>query len=112
MFVPVAGIVCVMRLLTIAAIVCLPAIALAQRLLGVSDLASLAWPPPDHKIQYDAGPLQFGNLRLPKTAGPHPVVLFIHGGCWQSQYTIDHAAHWSRLSPMRAMQSGVSSIAA
>jgi acetyl esterase/lipase len=79
------------RLLAIIAIVCLPAFASGQRLLGVSDLASLSGPPPDHKIQYDAGPQQFGNLRLPRTAGPHPVVLFVHGGCWQSQYTIEHA---------------------
>lgn len=78
------------RLLAITAILGLPAIAFGQQLLGPSDLASLSGPPPDHKIQYDAGPLQFGNLRLPKTSGLHPVVLFIHGGCWQSQYNIDH----------------------
>jgi len=43
-------------------------------------------------VAYGAGPQQFGHLRLPRTPGPHPVVLFIHGGCWLSQYDIVHAA--------------------
>jgi acetyl esterase/lipase len=30
-------------------------------------------------------PLQFGDLRLPKGAGPFPVVVVIHGGCWVSR---------------------------
>ncbi|MBL8516710.1 MAG: alpha/beta hydrolase [Betaproteobacteria bacterium] len=42
-------------------------------------------PQPDHKIAYAAGPQQYGELWLPKTgAGPHPVVLMIHGGCWRA----------------------------
>jgi len=57
-----------------------------------ADLSSLTAPPPDHRIQYGPGPLQFGNLRLPKRPGPHPVVVFIHGGCWLSEYTIAHVA--------------------
>ncbi len=64
----------------------------AQRLLTAADLGSLTAPPPDHRIAYGPGPLQFGNLRLPRGQGPHPVVVFIHGGCWLSQFTIDHAA--------------------
>ena len=63
----------------------------AQQLLGSNDLDSLAAGPPDQRIQYRPGPLQFGNLRLPKRAGPHPVVVFIHGGCWLSAYDIAHA---------------------
>ena len=64
----------------------------AQKLLTGADLPSLTAPPPDHRIQYGPGPLQFGNLRLPKRSGPHPVVVFVHGGCWLSQYDIAHAA--------------------
>lgn len=42
-------------------------------------------PQPDHKIAYAAGPQQYGELWLPKSgAGPHPVVLMIHGGCWRA----------------------------
>jgi acetyl esterase/lipase len=37
-------------------------------------------------------PLRYDHLRLPKGAGPHPVVLFIHGGCYLAQYNIAHVA--------------------
>lgn len=50
-------------------------------------------PPADHKIAYGSDPLQFGELRLPKGAGPHPVVVFIHGGCWLSQYNLKYTGH-------------------
>ena len=50
-------------------------------------------PPYDHKIAYGSDPLQFGELRLPKGAGPHPVAVIIHGGCWLSQYDLKYAGH-------------------
>ena len=65
---------------------------LGAQQLTFTQLASLTAPPPDNRIAYGPGPLQFGNLRLPKNrSGPHPVVIFIHGGCWLSQYDIAHA---------------------
>ncbi|GGE79109.1 alpha/beta hydrolase [Sphingomonas prati] len=38
------------------------------------------------RIPYGVDPLQVGDLWLPrgKERGPRPVVLMIHGGCWQS----------------------------
>jgi acetyl esterase/lipase len=45
-------------------------------------------PPVDGKIAYGPGPLQFGHLVVPKGPRPHPVVVFMHGGCWLSQYDI------------------------
>jgi pimeloyl-ACP methyl ester carboxylesterase len=40
-------------------------------------------PVPDAtRIAYGAGPLQFGELRVPAGRGPHPVVIIVHGGCW------------------------------
>jgi acetyl esterase/lipase len=53
-------------------------------------------PPADHKIAYGSDPPQFGELRLPKgsnRSGPHPLVIFIHGGCWLSQYDLKYAGH-------------------
>jgi acetyl esterase/lipase len=48
--------------------------------------------PTEDRIQYGPGPLQFGHLRLPRGPGPYPVVVFIHGGCWLSQYDITGVA--------------------
>ena len=67
-----------------------PGILAAQ--ITIDAVMALRAPPPDHKISYGEGPLQFGHLRLPKSPGPHPVVMFVHGGCWLSQYQIGHAA--------------------
>jgi acetyl esterase/lipase len=63
----------------------------AQRLMTAGDLGSLAAGPPTARIAYGPAPLQFANLRLPRTTGPHPVVVFVHGGCWLSAFDIAHA---------------------
>jgi acetyl esterase/lipase len=63
----------------------------AQKLIATSEINALAAGPPDQKIQYGPAPQQFGNLRLPKGQGLHPLVIFIHGGCWLSAYDITHA---------------------
>jgi len=60
-------------------------VAKAQ-LLRPQDVLKLPSSPADHKIQYGDEPLQFGELRLPKTGGPHPVAVVIHGGCWITKF--------------------------
>lgn len=50
--------------------------------IAPEDLLKLNLPLPDHRIAYGPGPQQFGELRLPKTKGPHPVAVVIHGGCF------------------------------
>src|SRR5262245_22552341 len=60
-------------------------IALAQ-FLGPQQVNNLPSSPADHRIQYGSGSLQFGDLRLPKTSGRHPVAVVIHGGCWKSRF--------------------------
>jgi len=70
--------------------VCTPAPATAQ-LLSPADLMAMEWPEPEATISYGTEPLQFGYLRLPDGDGPHPVALFIHGGCYLSMYDIRHA---------------------
>ncbi|MEW5917966.1 MAG: alpha/beta hydrolase [Gemmatimonadota bacterium] len=70
---------------------CLTTIMQAQRPLTFNELAAIPAPPPQHRIAYGADPFQFAHLRLPKGPGPHPVVVFIHGGCYLSQYDIAHA---------------------
>jgi len=50
-------------------------------------------PPFDERIPYGDDPSQFGHLRLPRGAGPHPVVIYVHGGCWLTEYDLAHAGH-------------------
>lgn len=64
----------------------------AQQPIGFDSVLALTAPRPAARVRYGVNPLQFGNLRLPAGPGPHPVVVFIHGGCWLSLYTIDHTA--------------------
>lgn len=64
--------------------------AQSPRLLTASDLTRFDSPAPDRTIFYGDDPLQFGELRLPEGAGPHPVVILVHGGCWLSEYDIAH----------------------
>jgi acetyl esterase/lipase len=45
------------------------------------------------RIAYGDDPNQFGELRMPSGKGPHPVVIFIHGGFWKAAYDLTHASH-------------------
>ena len=46
----------------------------------------------DVRSAYGPAPAQFGELRLPKGDGPHPVAVVLHGGCWLSIYADLHNA--------------------
>jgi acetyl esterase/lipase len=65
----------------------------------VRDIFAQTPVPAQHRIAYGRGESQFGDLRLPpnpKSAIPNPkfpVVVFIHGGFWRSQYDLTHAGH-------------------
>ena len=65
-------------------------LASAQPLMTSQDLLALPQPPADHTIAYGPGPQQVAELRLPKGAPPHPVVVLIHGGCWEVPWGFDH----------------------
>jgi acetyl esterase/lipase len=61
----------------------------------MSDILSRPAPPADHRIPYGPGAFHFGDLRLPILA-PHqkaPVLVFLHGGWWKSEYGLDYAGH-------------------
>ena len=46
------------------------------------DLANASVPSNGRRISYGSDPLQYGELRLPTSKGPHPVAIIVHGGCW------------------------------
>jgi acetyl esterase/lipase len=52
-------------------------------------------PPPsaDQRIPYGPDARQFGELWLPPGAGPHPVVVLIHGGYWRARYGLEYFGH-------------------
>jgi acetyl esterase/lipase len=57
------------------------------------DILQLSPPPADARLPYGSDALQFGDLRLPKTEGRHPLVIVIHGGFWRAAYGLDHIGH-------------------
>jgi acetyl esterase/lipase len=59
------------------------------------DVLSAVPPPANHRIHYGPGAYQFGDLRLPVSAakGAVPLVVFLHGGWWQSAYDLTYAGH-------------------
>lgn len=86
----------------IAAVISITFLALvgivsATKLQSQNSRSILTRPVPaaDQQISYSKDELQFGELRLPKTAGPHPVAVVIHGGCWLSQYGLGYMGHVS-----------------
>jgi acetyl esterase/lipase len=52
------------------------------------ELFSRTPPAPDLRIAYGPDALQFGELRLPRGAGPYPLLIAVHGGYWRARY--DH----------------------
>ena len=54
--------------------------------LSVKDFKALPSHPADYRISYGKDENQFGDLRVPSGAGPHPVVILIHGGCWKADF--------------------------
>ena len=60
-----------------------------------SDILDRPAPAADARLKYGAGPLQFGDLRMPKmvNGAPAPLVVFLHGGWWQNAYDLTYAGH-------------------
>jgi acetyl esterase/lipase len=50
-------------------------------------------PPYDARLKYGADENQFGDLRLPASKRPHPLLMNIHGGYWRAKYDLQHASH-------------------
>jgi acetyl esterase/lipase len=81
----------------------LTSVATAQT-RGPLDLATAPVAPGTRQIEYGKDRLQFGELRVPATKGPHPVAIVIHGGCWLAQLgTLDpRAVAVDNMRPMAA----------
>lgn len=73
-----------------AAFACILVVAtspgLLAQFLGPRDVDRLPARPADARVAYGKATEQFGELRVPKGAGPFPVAIAIHGGCWISTF--------------------------
>lgn len=66
----------------------------ADGLMVWPDLLERPRPAPDHTISYGDDPLQVVDLWLPQGSGPHPTVLMVHGGCWQTEIADRTIMNW------------------
>lgn len=51
-------------------------------------------PEPDSTIAYGDDQMQKVDLWLPSGSGPHPTVLMVHGGCWQTEIADRRIMSW------------------
>ncbi|MTV37591.1 alpha/beta fold hydrolase [Duganella radicis] len=54
--------------------------------MSLDDYLALNGPAPTRHVAYGAAPSQFAELFLPAGAGPFPVAVIIHGGCWTKEF--------------------------
>jgi acetyl esterase/lipase len=63
-------------------------------LLVWPDLLERSRPRPTATLAYGEAALQVVDLWLPDGPGPHPVVLMVHGGCWQTEIADRRIMSW------------------
>lgn len=66
----------------------------AYPLMTWPDLLEREQPRPDHEVRYGEDSLQVVDLWLPEGEGPHPTVLMVHGGCWQTSIADRRIMNW------------------
>ncbi len=71
--------------LRLAALILIPVSFLHGQSTNPLELIKQETPPANERIVYGKDPLQFGELRLPTGAGPFPVAILVHGGCWSAK---------------------------
>ena len=63
-------------------------------LMAWPDLLTRERPTESVAIPYGTDALQVVDLWLPKGKGPHPTVLMVHGGCWQTEIADRRIMNW------------------
>jgi acetyl esterase/lipase len=66
-----------------------------QRLMVWDDLLSRPKVSPQQTIRWGQGATDVVDVWLPDGAGPHPVVLMAHGGCWQKSIADRTLMNWA-----------------
>jgi acetyl esterase/lipase len=65
------------------------------RLMTWDDLLGRPRPTPTQTVQWGAGATDVADLWLPERAGLHPVVVMVHGGCWQKEVADRTIMDWA-----------------
>jgi acetyl esterase/lipase len=81
------------RLLSMLLLLLVASLPLRAAPLDWSEVQARAQPAAGQRIAYGRAPSQFGDLRVPEGAGPHPVVVLLHGGCWMRGFGLDYFSH-------------------
>ena len=68
--------------------------AAPERLMAWPDLLTRERPAPSATINYGSDQMQRVDLWLPAGKGPHPTVLMVHGGCWQTEIADRRIMNW------------------
>src|SRR3954466_16265836 len=55
-------------------------------LMTPQELSAVPHRVPDRRISYGEDSSQYGEVRVPASRGPHPVVILVHGGCFKAAY--------------------------
>ena len=63
----------------------LPATVVAAP-MKLDDYMALTGPAPAERVAYGPAPSQFAELFVPEGAGPFPVAVLVHGGCWTEKF--------------------------
>lgn len=64
-------------------------------LMTWNDLLSRPVVAPTHSIPWGPGSTDVADLWLPDAPGPHPVVVMVHGGCWQKEIADRTLMNWA-----------------
>ena len=54
--------------------------------MALADYMALGGPAPDAHVAYGPAPSQYAELFMPQGAGPFPVAVLVHGGCWTAKF--------------------------
>jgi acetyl esterase/lipase len=66
----------------------------AARLMAWPDLLERPRPAPSATVHYGSDPLQVVDVWVPAGRGPHPTVIMVHGGCWQTDVADRTIMNW------------------
>lgn len=70
------------------------AVAASTELLKWPDLLERPRPEPDATVEYGSAGMQKVDVWVPAGPGPHPTVLMVHGGCWQTDIADRRIMNW------------------